>query len=346
MTTTTTPTSNGVDKIAQAYKLAQERSEGNLWSNVAGAGLPLTLLAGAAGLTPLALAGGAAGGLGGALSDDPEDKRSAGEKAVRGAATGAITGIGAGLGGALGTAIGAYGDNPGIGAGLGTLGGGALGYFLARRKKKQEEANQLDKAAADLDWDTSAWGGDKLPFSSMDSRINAQGLLGADRKAPPTGDEAGRVTNQPLDGQPKPPSKLDGWDMTKHYLGSTQGLKDLGGDYMAAMKRGHLGALAGTAGAASAAGLLAYMLMRNKKKTKTAAVGSNVGPIGLTQRLAEPVVGAVLDPIKAKMSPKKPTSTEAGSWGGVSMTPGIPGVGAAPQTFMEAAKNSYPGNVK
>lgn len=77
---------------------------------------------------------------------------------------------------------------------------------------------------------------------------------------PPTGQDVIRQWAWDAFGRQTP------WDLTKHYLGSGQGLKDLWGDYKRAMGRGHAGAVGATAGLAGATGLLAYLLLRNKKK--------------------------------------------------------------------------------
>jgi hypothetical protein len=51
-----------------------------------------------------------------------------------------------------------------------------------------------------------------------------------------------------------------------HYVSGVQGVKDLGSDYLGAMKAGHRGAWAGTGAAAALGGLLLYRMMKRKKK--------------------------------------------------------------------------------
>lgn len=132
-----------------------------------------------------------------------------------------------------------------------------LAAIIAQYKKLAAESPPADKPGVlENGLSTSLWG---------DNKVDQNGNL--NRFASPQ-------TLQHMDGakagpaaQPGHPGVTPGaMDLTKHYLGSVQGVKDLGSDYVDAMKRGHLGAVLGTAGGVGAAGLLAYLLTRNKKR--------------------------------------------------------------------------------
>lgn len=87
-----------------------------------------------------ALLGAGIGGAAGGLDDDGRDVM---DRIRSGAGTGAVTGLGAALGGGLGTLLGAAGGNPGVGGLTGTLGGGALAYWLARRKADENKKRRV-----------------------------------------------------------------------------------------------------------------------------------------------------------------------------------------------------------